>query len=111
MSTFDEVIGGRPAADGRGGERLVGSQRIRELLNELSDAVRLGSRGRDPIGRSRQEREPIGCRAANDDAVDCVLELAEERIGGGFDVGRIVGVIRVVCGLGAESNEARGGWT
>lgn len=73
--TFDVIIGRGPAANSAGRQGLLGSQGIGQFLDQLSDAVELRLGRWDPVGRPGQEREPIGCGAAHDDAVDCVLQL------------------------------------
>lgn len=117
--TIDEVRGRRPATLGSGGGNGGGATEDRrgrrrgkrhvvllsEVVDQVVEAVR---RRRDPVGGAREEREPIGCGAAHDYAVDCVLELAKQRIWGrrwvgGSGVGRWEGF----GGLGSESEEAR----
>ncbi|KAL0012800.1 hypothetical protein SO802_007908 [Lithocarpus litseifolius] len=92
--TIDEVRGRRPATLGSGGGNGGGrggatdnrggrgrGKRHVVLLSEVVDQVVETVRRRwDPVGGAREEREPIGCGAAHDYAVDCVLELAKQRI-------------------------------
>lgn len=73
--TFDVIIGRGPAANSAGRQGLLGSQGIGQFLDQLSDAVELRLGRWDPVGRPGKEGEPIGCGAAHDDAVDCVLQL------------------------------------
>lgn len=65
-----------------------------------------GSRG-DPVRSTGEKWEPIRFGPANDDAVDGVLKLANERIGvgrGGIEVVEIGGSL---VGLASAREEAR----
>ena len=66
---------------------------------------------RDVVGGAGDEGEPIGGGLADDDAVDGVLELAEEGIDVGGSGGGGIGLVMVEgeAGLGAEGDESRGG--
>lgn len=87
---MDEVGGRGPAAGSGGGHGRIGV-RVRapsgQFPNQLGDASGFGA-GRDPVGGSGAEGEPVGLRPADDDVVDHILELAEQRIGGVAEVGR-----------------------
>ena len=116
--TIDEVRGRRPATLGSGGGNGGGATEDRggrwrgkrhvvllsEVVDQVVEAVR---RRRDPVGGAREEREPIGCGAAHDYAVDRVLELAKQRIWGRRWVGGGAWRWNGFGGLGSESEEAR----
>lgn len=83
--TFNKVIRGRPTSECGHGEGLLIGQRVGELLNQLGNPKGSGggSRRWDPVGGTREEREPIRCSAAYDDPVDGILEFPEGRVGRG----------------------------
>ena len=71
-------------------------------MEQIGETMRRRGRWRDIVRSAGIKGEPIGGGSANDDAVDCVLELANERIGvarrRGVDVyeirgGRLVGLV------------------
>lgn len=70
-----------------GGLRLVGSESVKGLNHAGGGGVAI-ARGGDPIGVAREEGEPIGGGAADDDAVDGVLEALDSglRRRGGVEV-------------------------
>lgn len=111
---MNEVIGRRPTPEGGGRHGLLLSQGISELLNELGEAIVAGPWRWDPVGGPRKKGEPIGCGSAHDNAVDGVLELAKQGIGGGSrSIGEVAEIVVVVgrrqIGLGSVNEEDRGG--
>lgn len=111
--TIDEVGRRRPATVGGGGHGLLLGQGIGQLVNQVGEAVGAGARARwHPVGGAREEGEPVRCGAADDDAVDGVLQLADKGIGRRVgEVGEVCQLVRLggLAGLSSESEEARFG--
>ena len=108
--TLNEIRRGRPTTKSGQGKRrfVVVGGRVSQVAKQLREAVGGGGRGWDPVGGAGEEGEPVGGGSADDDAVDGVLELAEERVGGvggGIEIGGGGGGL---VGLGAVREEAGG---
>lgn len=114
VTTLKKKLGGRPALGRRKGLLFIIRQQVQrwrptpnqirrsqfpdDLDHAAGGLIRAqggGGAGWDPVGVAWKEREPIGCGAAHDDAVDGILELPNtegNNLGGSLGGIGLVGV-------------------
>ena len=56
------------------------SKGISQVMEQMSETIGRRGRWRDPVRSAGTKGELVGGGSMNDDAVDCVFELANERI-------------------------------